>query len=87
MSNEGITVKTNVVRSKTLYVSTGVWRDLQALAMSNATDDPLLGQPDALGDTLLRRALDAIPGVAERTEAIAAFFKQQPPITLDHSRK
>jgi hypothetical protein len=76
----GVTVKTDIVRSQTLYVSSGVWRDLQALAMSNSTDDPLLSHPDALGDMLLRKALDAMPEVAERSKAITTFFKQLPPL-------
>lgn len=77
--NEGVTVRTNVVRSHVLYVSREVMSDLRALAMSKA-DDPLLSMPDALGDALLRQALDAIPAIAERSKAIRAFFRQLPPL-------
>lgn len=79
MSAEGVTVKTNVVRSHVLYVSREVMSDLRALAMSQS-DDPLLSQPDAIGDALLRERLDQIPGIPERSKAIRAFFKQLPPL-------
>lgn len=72
------TVRTAIARPETLFVSSSVMSDLRALAMSQS-DDPLLSQPDALGDAILRQALDTMPGVQERGKAIRAFFKQLPP--------
>jgi len=79
MTTPGVTVKTNVVRSHTLFVSRDVMADLRSLAMSQS-DDPLLAQPDALGDALLRQALDTLPEIQERSKTIRAFFKQLPPL-------
>lgn len=79
MNTDGITVRTNIVRSHTLYISRDVMSDLRALAMSQA-DEPLLAQPDAIGDAILRQHLDAIPELRERDKAIREFFKQLPPL-------
>lgn len=75
----GVTVRTNIVRSHTLFVSRDVYGDLKALAMCQS-DDPLLAQVDALADAILRQHLDAIPGVQERNKAIREFFRQLPPL-------
>lgn len=73
--------RTDIPRPCVLYVSNQTMRDLRALAMSQQ-DDPLLACPDAIGEALLRKALDEMPAVLERQKAIRAFFKQLPPLSL-----
>lgn len=77
MSESGITVRTNIVRSQVLYIGNDTMSMLRALVQSQS-DDPLLAQVDAIGDALLRERLEAIPALKERQKTIRDFYKQLP---------
>lgn len=65
------TVKTPIVRNRTVYVSNANYQDCVAIALSESghADDVMVMTPDQVADELLRAKLDEIPGIRERTRA------------------
>lgn len=69
-----MTLRTPIIRSKTLYVSSTVFRDLCTLALLRG--DPGEVTPDEIADEVLRKALDAVPEFAAVRDGLDSALRE-----------